>query len=48
MLSFHNICIISPLKAYVDYITKPFVTISNIFIKEPCCCPYSVGKIIAT
>ena len=28
MLSFPNICIISPLKAHFDYVAKPFVTIN--------------------
>ena len=32
MLSFPNICIISPLKAYFDYVAKPFVTINKISI----------------
>ena len=39
MLSFPNICIISPLKAYFDYVAKPFVTINKISIVGPCCCP---------
>ena len=34
MLSFPNICIISPLKIYFDYISKPFVTIKNIIISN--------------
>ena len=46
-LSFPCICIISPLKAYFGYITKPFVTNNNIFIIGPCCCPCSLGKIVA-
>ena len=46
-LSFPSICIISPLKAYFGYITKPFVTNNNIFIIGPCCCPCSLGKIVA-
>ena len=37
-LSFPHICINYPLKAYFDYIKKPFVTINNIFIIGPCCC----------
>ena len=47
-LCFPNICIISPLKAYFDYITKPFVEINNIFSIGACYCPCSAGKIVAT
>ena len=47
-LCFPNICIISPLKAYFDYITKPFVKINNIFSIGACYCPCSVRKIVAT
>ena len=47
-LCFPHICINSPLKAYFDYIKKPFVTINNIFIIGPCCCPWSVTKSVAT
>ena len=43
-LCFPNICIISPLKAYFDYITKPLVKINNIFSIGPC----SVRKIVVT
>ena len=39
MLSFPNICITSPLKAYFDYVAKPFVTINKISIVGPCCFP---------
>ena len=46
-LSLPSICISSPLKAYFGYITKPFVTNNKIFIIEPCCCPCSLGKIVA-
>ena len=45
---FPNICIISPLKAYFDFITNRFVTMINICIIRSCCCPFSVGKIVAT
>ena len=45
---FPNICIISPLKAYFDYFTKPLVKINNIFSIGPCYCPCSVRKIVAT
>ena len=47
-LCFPNICIIFPVKAYFDYITKPFVKINNIFSIGACCCPCSVRKIVAT
>ena len=47
-LCFPNICIISPLKAYFDYITKPFVKINDIFSIGVCCCPCSVRKIVVT
>ena len=42
------IFVFSPLKTYSDYITELFVTINNIFITGPCCCPCSVGKIVST
>ena len=42
MLSFPYICITSPFKTYFDYITELFVTINNIFIIVPYCCPCSV------
>ena len=47
---FPNICINSPVKAYFDYVRKPFqvVTINNICIIRPSCCTFSVGKIVAT
>ena len=47
---FPNICINSPVKAYFDYVRKPFqvVTINNICIIGPSCCTFSVGKIVAT
>ena len=44
-ISFPNICIISPLKAYFDYISKPFVTRNKIFIIGPFYCPCSVVNI---
>ena len=47
-LCFPNICIISPLKAYFDYITKPFAKINNIFSIGVCCCPCSVREIVVT
>ena len=47
---FPNICINSPVKAYFDYVRKPFqvVTMNNICIIGPSCCTFSVGKIVAT
>ena len=47
-LCFPNICIISPLKAYFDYITRPFLEINNIFSIGACYCPCSARKIVAT